>query len=155
MWTRENTSEQLIKGIMKHGPDILEHCVTQDDISKYTNYIQQEFLNYPIPKKDTNKDHWFMPDEYRNMDIEAFLIQQCPIQNQPRLTLELEEYRKRNLLPLLKQMKYIVDTLRANNIVWGVGRGSSVASYALHILGVHRIDSIKYDIPLNEFFKGE
>jgi DNA polymerase III alpha subunit len=52
-------------------------------------------------------------------------------------------------------MKYIVDTLRANNVVWGVGRGSSVASYVLHLIGVHKIDSVKYDIPIEEFFKGE
>jgi DNA polymerase III alpha subunit len=50
-------------------------------------------------------------------------------------------------------MKYIVDTLRANNVVWGVGRGSSVASYVLHIIGVHKIDPIKYNIPIEEFFK--
>jgi DNA polymerase III alpha subunit len=59
------------------------------------------------------------------------------------------------MIPMLKTMKYIVDTLRANNIVWGVGRGSSVASYVLHIIGVHKIDPIKYNIPIEEFFKGE
>jgi DNA polymerase III alpha subunit len=56
---------------------------------------------------------------------------------------------------VLYVMKYIVDTLRANNIVWGVGRGSSVASYVLFIIGVHKIDSVKYKLPINEFFKGE
>ena len=96
-----------------------------------------------------------MPDSYKNMDIEEYLINICPKENHARLMEELVEYKNRNLLPLLKQMKYIVDTLRKNNIVWGVGRGSSVASYVLHLLGVHKIDSIKYDIPLNEFFKGE
>ena len=50
---------------------------------------------------------------------------------------------------------YFVDTLRANNVVWGVGRGSSVASYVLFIIGVHKIDSVKYKLPINEFFKGE
>jgi DNA polymerase III alpha subunit len=50
-------------------------------------------------------------------------------------------------------MKYIVDTLRKNQIVWGVGRGSSVASYALYLIGVHKIDSVKYDLPIGEFFK--
>jgi DNA polymerase III alpha subunit len=54
---------------------------------------------------------------------------------------------------VLYVMKYIVDTLRANNIIWGVGRGSSVASYVLHIIGVHKIDPIKYNIPIEEFFK--
>jgi DNA polymerase III alpha subunit len=57
------------------------------------------------------------------------------------------------MIPMLKTMKYVVDTLRANDVVWGVGRGSSVASYVLHIIGVHKIDSIKYNIPIEEFFK--
>jgi DNA polymerase III alpha subunit len=57
------------------------------------------------------------------------------------------------MIPVLKTMKYIVDTLRKNNVVWGVGRGSSIASYALFLIGIHKIDSIKYDIPITEFFK--
>ena len=60
-----------------------------------------------------------------------------------------------NMILMLKTMKYIVDTLRTNNVVWGVGRGSSVASYVLHIIGVHKIDSVKYNLPIEEFFKGE
>jgi DNA polymerase III alpha subunit len=50
-------------------------------------------------------------------------------------------------------MKYVVDTLRANNVVWGVGRGSSVASYVLFIIGVHKIDSVKYDLDWREFLR--
>ena len=50
-------------------------------------------------------------------------------------------------------MKYLVDTLRKNNIIWGVGRGSSVASYVLYLLGVHRIDSLYYDLDITEFLK--
>jgi len=66
---------------------------------------------------------------------------------------ELRLFAKHDMIPMLKTMKYVVDTLRANNIVWGVGRGSSVASYVLHIIGVHKIDSVKYNIPIEEFFK--
>ena len=95
-----------------------------------------------------------MPDSYKNMDIEKFVLMQCKTDEQiERVSIELKEFEKRNLIMLLKQVKYIVDTLRSNNIVWGVGRGSSVASLVLHILGVHKIDPIKYNIPLNEFFK--
>ena len=89
------------------------------------------------------------------MDIEEYLIDRCPKENYDRLITELQQYRQRNLFPLLKQMKYIVDTLRQNNIVWGVGRGSSVASYVLFLIGIHRVDSVKYDLPIEEFFKGE
>jgi DNA polymerase III alpha subunit len=74
-------------------------------------------------------------------------------QNYNRLVHELDLYHKNNMIPVLKAMKYIVDTLKENNVVWGVGRGSSVASYALYLIGVHRIDSVKYKLPIEEFFK--
>jgi DNA polymerase III alpha subunit len=96
-----------------------------------------------------------MPQPYKDMDIKQYILTMCRTEEQvQRVNIELAEYEKRGLLMLLKQMKYIIDTLRENNIVWGVGRGSSVASYTLFLMGVHRIDSIKYNIPLNEFFKG-
>jgi DNA polymerase III alpha subunit len=66
---------------------------------------------------------------------------------------ELEAFRIRNLLPLLKALKYLVDTMRQNNIVWGVGRGSSVASYVLFLMEVHRIDSLKYNLDWREFLR--
>ena len=153
MWT--NTTEQLIQGVMQHGPDILSHCVTADDLSLYVNRLNQEHLNYPIPPSDLDCTEWFIPDEYQRMDIEEFVVSQCPKQNYDRLIQELDLYKSHNLLPVLRAMKYIVDTLRANNIVWGVGRGSSVASYVLFIIGVHKIDSVKYKLPINEFFKGD
>ena len=148
--------DKITKSILKHGPQILEHCVVTNNIDQYFNRLDSEFLNYPKPKREVNTDNWFMPDSYKSMDIKKYVLDLCKSQQETdRVNIELEEYEKRNLLMLLRQMKYIVDTLRKNGIVWGVGRGSSVASYVLHLLGVHKIDSIKYDIPLNEFFKGE
>ena len=148
-----NTENQIIKGILKYGPDILEHCVVSEITEKYNQRIEKEFLDYPKLKSNVNKDNWFMPKQYKDLDIEKYIKEICPKENMERAELELREYKKRNLLVLLKQMKYIVDTLRQNNIVWGVGRGSSVSSYVLYLIGVHRVDSVKYNIPLNEFFK--
>jgi len=148
-----NTITEVIDGIKKHGVEILEHCVI-DNADQYIERINKEFLNYPKPKNKLDTNNWFMPDSYKNMDIEKFVLMQCKTDEQiERVSIELKEFEKRNLIMLLKQVKYIVDTLRSNNIVWGVGRGSSVASLVLHILGVHKIDPIKYNIPLNEFFK--
>ena len=100
-----------------------------------------------------NQADWFMPDEYKRMDIEGFLVYQCPKQNYDRLIKELELFRQHNMMDLLKYLKYLVDTMRENNIVWGVGRGSSVASYVLYLIGIHKIDSIKYGLDINEFLK--
>jgi DNA polymerase III alpha subunit len=99
------------------------------------------------------QSNWNMPDEYKNMDIEGFLISQCPKQHYDRLIEELDAFKARNMIALLQWLKYLVDTLRSNNIVWGVGRGSSVASYVLYIIGVHKIDSIKYNLDWQEFLR--
>jgi DNA polymerase III alpha subunit len=151
----DNDEDKLIQGILLHGVDIVEHTVlSQEYIQKYISRLEKEKLNYPVPLLSIDKNIWFMPDSYMNMDIEKYIIDLCPEENKHRAVLELEHYRKKNLLPLLKQIKYIVDILRKNNVVWGVGRGSSVASYVLFLLGIHKIDSVKYNLPLEEFFKG-
>lgn len=148
-----NTYEQLIEGVIRHGPDILDHCLCPDDLSQYIDRINKEHLDYPIPPTEIDNNNWFVPLEYKEMDIEGFLIDRCPKENYDRIVQELDLFHKNNMIPVLKTMKYIVDTLRQNNIVWGVGRGSSVASYVLFLLGVHKIDSVKYNLPIEEFFK--
>jgi len=154
MWT--NTNQQLIQGVMRHGPDILSHCVCSDDLSRYINRLNQEHLNYPVPPSNIDITEWFIPYEYKTMDILDWLYQRCPTPEiRERVVEELRLFAQHDMIPVLKAMKYIVDTLRANNVVWGVGRGSSVASYVLFIIGVHKIDSVKYKLPINEFFKGE
>ena len=155
MWTETNTEEQLIQGILKHGPDILEHCLCSGDLTQYIDRIHREHLHYPIPPTTIYRTNWFIPEEYKNIDIEQFLLDKCPKENCDRLDQELRLYHKNNMIPVLKTMKYIVDTLKKNNVVWGVGRGSSVASYVLFLLGVHKIDSVKYKLPIEEFFKGD
>ena len=56
-------------------------------------------------------------------------------------------------LLFVKYLKYLVDTMRDNQVIWGVGRGSSVASYVLYLIGIHKIDSMYYDLPINEFLR--
>ena len=67
--------------------------------------------------------------------------------------MELAMYNERGLYPILQVLIYVVDTLRKHNLVWGVGRGSSVASYLLHLSGVHKVDSVKYNLDIKEFLK--
>lgn len=144
----------LTKSVILHGINILETCNADlNSIKNYSERISSENLPYPIPKSIYNKNIWYMPDTYRSLDIEKYLLDICPKSNLDRLNLELKEYKNQNLLDLLRQMKYVVDTLKKNNVLWGVGRGSSVSSYVLFLLGVHRIDSVKYNLPIEEFFK--
>jgi DNA polymerase III alpha subunit len=149
----KNTQEQLIQGIMRHGPDILEHCLCSDDLTQYVNRLDLERLQYPVPPKAIDSNHWFIPKDYCP-NLTEMLYALCETDAQrDRVSQELELYIKHGMYDILHVMKYIVDTLRENNVVWGVGRGSSVASYVLYLIGVHKIDSIKYKLPIEEFFK--
>ena len=78
----------------------------------------------------------------------------CETQEQKdRVELELELFIQHGMLDLLFYLKYLVDTMREHRIVWGVGRGSSVASYVLYLIGVHKVDSLKYKLDIHEFLK--
>lgn len=103
----------------------------------------------------SQQDTWFMPDEYKNFDIESYIMNLCPPwdPHMQRVLDEMNVYKEKNMLNLLKWLKYFVDTARSNNIVWGVGRGSSVSSYVLFLLGIHKIDSIKYNLDYKDFLR--
>ena len=98
--------------------------------------------------------NWHMPEEYKNMDIAAHVLGLCTNEAElQRCGAELLLYQERNLFDLLRYLTYLVAVMQDNRIIWGVGRGSSVASYVLYKLGVHRIDSMYYDLDPQEFLR--
>lgn len=102
----------------------------------------------------TNQQTWLMPEKYQQFDIAEWVLGQCSNETEvQRAGAELLIYAERNLLDMLCYLKYLVDTMQENNIVWGVGRGSSVASFVLYKIGVHRINSLYYDLDFNEFMR--
>lgn len=97
---------------------------------------------------------WLMPQSYAQLDIAQWVLDKCNTDAElQRVGEELLLYQHYEMFPLLRYLVYLVDTMRSNNIVWGVGRGSSVASYVLFLIGVHRINSMLYDLDIREFLK--
>lgn len=154
--------------ILYRQPDIDLQQFFVDDWDQYNTAVRTSYADLPLVKEyhqypsnysvdvfhRTKQENWSMPDEYKNMDIAQWVLDQCKTQEElQRVGQELLLFQERNLFPLLCQLKYIVDTWRKNNILWGVGRGSSVASYVLYLIGVHRINSIYYDLNIEEFLK--
>lgn len=136
------------------------------DLLQYQDAIKDLFVNFDCPKavREINmpieefdaiqQSNWYMPEDYKNLDIAQYLLDQCKSEAElQRVGQELLLYQERNLFDLLRYLKYFVDTMRKNNIVWGLGRGSSVASFVLYVLGVHKINSLYYDLPIEEFLK--
>ena len=123
-----------------------------DNLPKIKLYKKPDVSIVEFDKK--NQTQWFMPKEYENFSMIEFLLDKTTNEEEyQRVVAELELFIQHNMMPLLNYLKYLVDTMRSNNIVWGVGRGSSVASYCLYLLGVHKVDSIKYELDIHEFLK--
>jgi DNA polymerase III alpha subunit len=100
-----------------------------------------------------NQTEWFMPDDYCPNLVEILYGMCTTAEQTNRVSEELELFIQHNMMDLLFYLKYLVDTLRENKIMWGVGRGSSVASYVLYLIGVHKIDSLKFSLDIKEFLK--
>lgn len=123
-----------------------------DEIPFLKPYQEPASLVKEIDKK--RQENWFLPSSYENFDIANHLLDLCQNElEKNRVNEELELFTKYKMIPLLKYLKYLVDTMKENNIVWGLGRGSSVASYCLYLLEVHQIDSIKYELDIKEFLR--
>ncbi len=138
---------------------LVEPGVTLETASAYLeqvpDLIEYVFTDMTVEEFDVMKQNsWHMPDEYRRMDIAEYILSLCDSDAKlQRCGQELLLFQERNLFDLLRYLKYLVDTLQANRMIWGVGRGSSVASYVLYLLGVHRIDSIFYELDPSEFLR--
>ena len=140
--------------------------IAVDDPENFNNSVRSLFYETTPLRKYTpptisveefdaaNQSNWFMPDEYKRLDIAKWLLDQCQNDEEiQRVGHELILYQERGLFDLLRFMKYFVDTMREHNVVWGVGRGSSVSSYVLFLLGVHKINSLYFDLAIEEFLK--
>ena len=141
-------------------------CDPGDDIDRFNAAMEeqgldklQKYIPLDVDQKTFDgvcQGEWFMPDEYKDINVFEYVLGKagpCPEHVQQRIWEELQEFNKRDMMYLLRYMIYLVDFMRENDIVWGVGRGSSVASYVLYLIGVHRIDSIQYDLDWREFLR--
>jgi DNA polymerase III alpha subunit len=136
----------------------VEKDINFDDILQLENI--PELIKYTDPKvsiedfDNDNQSRWHLPVDYANMDIAKYVLDKCTSEAElQRAGEELLLFQERDMFILLKYLKYLVDTMRKNNIVWGVGRGSSVASFVLFLLEIHRINSLYYDLSIDEFLK--
>ena len=142
-------------------------CDPSDDIDKFNAAMQDQhlpeltkYIALDVDQKTFDgalQSEWFMPDEYKDINVYEYVLGKaetpCPQHVQDRIWQELDAFRERGMKDLLRYMIYLVDYMREHNIVWGVGRGSSVASYVLYLIGVHKIDSIKYELDWREFLR--
>jgi len=129
----------------KHSEDLLERemHLASPDIDITVDEFHKKNLN-----------DWMIPEEYLGIDVDTFLLEKCNTDaERERVKYEIKLYKEHEVAHLLYVFIYLVEVMRKNKIVWGVGRGSSVSSFCLYLIGVHKINSLKYDLDINEFLK--
>ena len=131
-----------------------------DIVTEYNNASVDLDLDKIVSKGNWSKD-FNIPQHYRELDVAEYIRKLTPkgvdgtdnAKSSQRVEMELALFEARNLFPVVQMLIYIIDTMRKNSLVWGVGRGSSVASYILYLIGVHKVDSLKYKLDITEFLK--
>jgi len=152
-------SEKDCVNLMLNGMSIDSVYLDEVDIVESYNDSNEEYFGFDSILRDVNVDHdnvntWLIPDKYKDIDIKQFVLDKAKTQDEiDRVELEYKMYKERNLIDILRCMVFLIDYFRENDIVWGVGRGSSVSSYILYLIGVHKINSLKYNLPIEEFLK--
>ncbi len=126
-----------------------------DNVEQFNFYADSLDIEQIVSNIEYSKQ-FNIPQHYLELDVAEYirsLAHDVTPEGQERVEMELDLFRTRNLYPVLQLLIYIVDTMRKHNLVWGVGRGSSVASYCLYLIGIHKIDSLKYNLDIREFLK--
>lgn len=109
---------------------------------------------------------WNIPPEYKKINIGKYVSEKFSeeldkhkdfsekdiTQRIERIEQEVSKYKEYDMMMVLRTMIYIVDVFKKYNVVWGTGRGSSCSSYILYLIGLHNVDSVKYELNLSEFF---
>jgi|TARA_A100001391_G_scaffold70880_1_gene45284 DNA polymerase III alpha subunit len=136
-----------------------------DSPDKYNDTIQELGIDLPKIQKapvrgdvlefDKNNCHrWHMPENYSKLNVLQWLLEKCQNEEERfRVQTEYSLFEQKKFIKVLQFLIYFVDTLRANNVVWGVGRGSSVASFCLFLIGVHKINPMLYNLDHREFLR--
>jgi DNA polymerase III alpha subunit len=141
----------------------LDGCVIapSEDTALYKQSLRLLDMALPELRTDTQQlsqqmwyDRWHTPDVYAHTDVLSHCLAKCGTEAQRnRVHMEMQLFAEREMLPVLRHLIYMVDNLRKRGIVWGVGRGSSVSSYVLYLIGINRIDPTKFDLDVSEFLK--
>lgn len=137
-----------------------------DDIVKFNkNVLSDQKIQIKNGLASFELD-WNIPSNYNTMDIKQYITDKLVqvgiddelsddefVERHKRVQFEFNVFTQLELVPLLKTLVYIIDNFIEKQVVWGVGRGSSVSSYILYLLGVHDIDSVTYELDFNEFLR--
>lgn len=160
------TVEQLYDVLIQGGDISGFKAVQSDALDVYNASVKktdeahktlQPYTKPTISVTEYDKERqniWNIPEKYRNMDIYSYIITRVNTdEERNRVDFEYAKYEEYGLEMVLKALLFLTDTFKEHNVIKGVGRGSCVSSYILYIIGVHKVNSITYDLDFSEFLE--
>lgn len=149
--------ELLYKGIK---PEEALYPKDDEEVKLFNEFAYENFDDdkYMFPDKlktiEERKHDWFYPKSYDEIVLEDYFLNLCNNDiEKDRVKLELKMFLERDMEKFLRFCIYFSDMIKKNNWVVGVGRGSSCASLCLHLINIHMVDPIKYNLDIKEFLK--
>ena len=144
--------EQTGIELLYRGKDITD--IAFSNINQFNKFATELEL-LPISDISSISKEFNIPLHYKELDVREYVnkLEHGGPDQTGRVEMELDMFEERGLMPVLQLLIYIIDTMRKYNTLWGVGRGSSVSSYVRYVLGVHKVDSYKYNLDIKEFLK--
>lgn len=149
-----------VPSLLLQGVPLDKIRVTQvdDEVCQF-NQISDNEIQTGAPESENVNLAWNIPPEYASLDVRAYVSTKLDERGLSkderyvgRVEAEMRQIESRKLVDLVRCLIYIVDRFRDTATIWGVGRGSSCASLVLFLIGIHCVDPIRFNIPLEEFF---
>lgn len=149
--------------MMYQGLDI-EHAIMEpsDEVATYNRAVQMMDTGQALLETATEGRYqgvdwysmWLTPEPYTSVDVLDYCLMKCDsVEEIKRVQYEMQLFEDRNMMQVLRHLIYMVDNFRSRNVLWGVGRGSSVSSFVLHLIGINRINPLKFGLDVREFLK--
>jgi DNA polymerase III alpha subunit len=158
--------EQTLIDEIYHNPDLDIGQLCVESPAQYLSALKELDIDLPIIQAEpvhtesvenfdrALQSQWYMPEQYQKINVLNYLLERCQnTAERERVQNEYVLFEKKGFVQVLQFLIYFIDTLRENNIVWGVGRGSSVSSFCLFLIGVHKINPLLYNLDYKEFLR--
>ncbi len=161
----EPTSKLVNTAIRSGHVDRVRVTELTEQLQEFNNFADvsievvspKDFKKPPTPKT-------VLPAEYASLDVDVLLskLVQEDIKRRghshkhqciERAVAELTWLYEHGKIDLIRTLVYVVDVLNEHDYPWGIGRGSSVSSYVLFLIGVHGIDPIAFDLDWHDFMR--
>lgn len=141
--------------------DKLKVSEVTPEIAAYNSVADRPLTVKSLVTESLFPPPWSLPENYKYLDLDEYLIglsdrierDDLYEERVKRLSHEIWLFNKFQLSDVLRTLIYVVDTLKARNAIWGVGRGSSCSSYLLYLMELHDVDPVRFEIAIEDFLR--